>query len=388
MDRSLKPIFYIATATSLVSLGDTILYTILPSYYSHIGLAPYQVGLLLSVNRWVRLATNHLSVHCYKRYPSELWLLGSFFCGALLSAIYGTVRMFMILLAARILWGLCYSFIRQAGIMTAVHAGDEVHLGKRIGYYRGISSMWHGLGVFLGGLSHDFYGFSITLVALGILSLSAIPLGDLSQKGLKRMNLSALGVQIGGGNFRMTLCGFSVGVVGSGLIMSTLGLIIKERIGESFSVFGYTMGAVTLTGAILSTHWVLDAIGIPVMGTAADYFGRERSINLLFILGGLAMLSAALPISPIWLVFGVLVCLICGGTLFILLSAQAGRCGTKSLASYVTAYDLGSSLGPSIGWGIAQFGLPSYLIFVTAGIFYLLSAVVSYKSLYREGARS
>ena len=386
MEQPSKPIFYIATATSLVVIGDTLLYTILPSYYSRMGLAPYQVGLLLSVNRWVRLTTNHLSVYSYRRYPSELWLLGSFFFGAVVSAIYGTVNVFIVLLAARILWGLCYSFIRQAGIMTAVNAGDPIHLGKRMGFYRGVSSLWQGLGVFLGGLSHDAFGFSITLVAISIFSLSAIPLGDLSQKGLKQVSPSPLGVQLGGGDFGITVCGFSLGVVGSGLIMSTLGLVIKERIGESFYIFGYAIGVVTLTATILSSRWVIDAIFSPILGTAADSVGRERSIIFLFALGGLVMFSTTLSAGPIWLVFVVLLCFICGGTLYMLLSGRAGRHGIRSLASFVTAYDLGSSLGPSIGWSITQFGLPSHFIFVTAGTFYLLGAIASYGSLHKGRA--
>ena len=85
--------------------------------------------------------------------------------------------------------------------------------------------------------------------------------------------------------------------------------------------------------------------------------------------------------GPVWLVFAVIVCFICGTTLYVLLSALAGRLGPENLASYVTAVDLGSSLGPSIGWGIVQFGFPSELLFATAGTFYLSSAILSHKRL-------
>ena len=51
------PVFNISTAVALSVFGDAALYTILPSYYPHIGILPFQVGILLSINRWIRLVT-------------------------------------------------------------------------------------------------------------------------------------------------------------------------------------------------------------------------------------------------------------------------------------------------------------------------------------------
>ena len=388
MKPSMMPVFQIATASSLVVLGDTLLYTILPSYYVHFGLAPYQVGLLLSVNRWIRLGTNYASAYAERLYPSQLWLLGSLFLGAVVTAIYGTIEAFIILLGARIVWGVCYSFIRQAGIMTALHVGDQAHAGKRMGYLRGTASLWQGIGVLLGGLSHDLFGFSTTLVTLSIIALAAVPLGSLSQRKIRCVDHPAPRFQLGEGNVGLPLCGFSIGVVGSGLIMSTLGLILKERFGDSLHVVGYTVGTVTLTGTILSGRWILDAVGLPSLGAAADSMERGRSIVFLFAIGGAAMLSAALLKDPLCLVLVVLACFVCGETLNMLLSTQAARLGPKNLASYVIALDLGSSLGPSFGWGLVQFGLPAYFIFFLAGVFYMLSTILSYRVIYKSLVQS
>jgi hypothetical protein len=73
-------------------LGDFLLYAILPSYCSHLGLAPLQVGILLSLNRWICLATNHMAEHCYRRYPSDLWLIFALSLGSLVAAMYGIVQ--------------------------------------------------------------------------------------------------------------------------------------------------------------------------------------------------------------------------------------------------------------------------------------------------------
>jgi hypothetical protein len=108
MKISPLPLFYISTGLSLVTLGDFLLYAILPSYYPILGLARLQVGILLSANRWIRLATNHMAEYCYRRYSSDLWLLLAFFMGSVVTAMYGIAKIFLILLIARILWPLLF----------------------------------------------------------------------------------------------------------------------------------------------------------------------------------------------------------------------------------------------------------------------------------------
>jgi MFS family permease len=379
MKRPPLPVFYISTALSLTTLGDSLLYTILPSYYSHLGLIPFQVGILLSVNRWIRLATNHMAEFCYRRYPSDLWLIAAFFGGSVVTAMYGIAHLFTTLLLARILWGISYSFIRQAGIMTAVKSGSDAHLGERMGYYRGINAMWRTSGVLLGGLSHDLFGFTLTLITVSIISLLSLPLGALSQKGLRRLVTPLSNDVPGKEDPTVIFCGFMVGLVGAGMIISTLGLILKEHVGESFTIAGYSMGVVTLTGIILGLRWFIDGVGNPILGVIADRIGRVRSITFLFLVGAASLISAALHPKPIPLVILVLIFFTCGNALYTLLSAQSGQNGPRSVASFATAMDLGMSIGPLIAWGIAQLGLGTQNIFTVGGIVYLMSASISFK---------
>jgi len=371
------PVFYISTGLSLVTLGDSLLYTILPSYYPFLGLAPLQVGIILSVNRWIRLATNHMAEYCYRRYSSDLWLLLAFFMGSVVTAMYGIGKMFLVLLIARILWGISFSFIRQAAVMTAVESGPEAHIGERVGYYRGISGTWHTLGVFIGGLCHDVFGFTFTLVGLSILSLVAVPLGALSQKGLKLIKKPLTNDVPGKGDATVICCGFAVGLIGGGMIMSTLGLFLREQMGESFLIAGYSIGVVTLTGIILGLRWFIDGIGSPVLGAIADRIGRERSTTILFFLGAVTLIVIALYPKLTLLIPLIVLFFICGTTLYTLLSALAGERGARSIASLATAMDFGLAIGPLIGWGIAQAGLPLSFIFISSGSIYVASAVIS-----------
>jgi MFS family permease len=377
MTRLPFSILSIAGASALSVLGDAAMYAVLPSYYVHIGLTPLQVGVLLSVNRWIRLASNRLAERCYRDSPVELWLVPALLLSSLVTAIYGSFRIFTVLFAARILWGICFSFIRQAGIMTVVSASSDTHLGEHMGLYRGIATSGWFLGMFLAGLGHDLFGFTFTLIAFSLFTLISAPLGYLSQRGLDPVKAASPKTTIMRTNIGIMLCGFALGIVGLGLIMSTLGLILKEQIGMSLNLFGHTIGVATITGTVLAIRWILVGVGSPVLGAIADRIGRERSVPVLFIVGAIALGLTSFPFGPIWMIGGVLIIFFCGTLLGTLLSAWAGQQGTRYVASYVTAFDFGSGLGPLLGWTIVEFGLPINFIFFIGATFYGLAAFVS-----------
>ncbi len=70
-DRS---VILIATAVAFSLLGDQALYAVLPIHFKTLGLFPYQVGILLSLNRWIRLITNHLAERM-SAYFSTKWVI-------------------------------------------------------------------------------------------------------------------------------------------------------------------------------------------------------------------------------------------------------------------------------------------------------------------------
>jgi len=366
-----RPIFFIAAATALSLLGDAMLYAVLPIHYTEIGLIPLHVGLLLSANRWVRLITNHLAERCYRRGSIGLLVALAFLVGAGMSAVYGAVRLFAVLLLARIVWGVCWSFIRQAGVMMVVDGASENRLGERMGYYNGIVRLGGIGGLVLGGLGRDHFGFAPTLIVFSLVSALAAPLGLLSRKGLAHTErTSATGKGDGGRNPGLLLCGFVIGTVGSGLLVSTLGRVLRQEVGTSVAISGYTIGVATLAGAILGISRLSNTLGSPIMGALSDRLGSARAVPIFFGAGAL-VIAFATVLGPVFLVAAVLVFSVCDATLRILLSAEAGRLGARSIASYVTAGDLGAAIGPLVGWGL----LPTHMVFLTGGILYAIGAI-------------
>lgn len=56
----------------------------------------------------------------------------------------------------------------------------------------------------------------------------------------------------------LMLCGFVCGCGVNGLIMSTLGLVMKERIGSSFAFGSLVLGIATINGFMLASRWLAE----------------------------------------------------------------------------------------------------------------------------------
>ena len=87
-------------------------------------------------------------------------------------------------------------------------------------------------GCFIGALLYDILGYASTFLILGIVTLLGAPFGYASQRDVKyRRSVSKQENPNGAGKDLNILAffGFVVGCVGPGLIMSTLGFILKKE---------------------------------------------------------------------------------------------------------------------------------------------------------------
>ena len=369
-------VVFVALATAFSLLGDQMLYSVLPTHYAELGLMPYQVGLILSVNRWVRLITNTLAEKLCQRYNLTALMTGALILGAVLTAVYGVVTSFTILLIARMLWGLSWSFIRQIGLMTVVDTTPPSMIGQRMGFYNGVSRLGSLGGNFLGGLAHDVVGFTVTLLLFAIISLLGTPLGWIARRAVLREDHQNKKVENSGWVPKLMICGFVIGCVGPGMIMSTLGVVLVDTIGTSLTLLGMVIGVATLNGLLLSSRWIADALGAPFLGHISDRLGRKRSATIYFGIGMLALFSASIASNTGLLILCVVMFFLCGVGATVVMHAEAGTRGSRSVAGYVTASDLGSATGPMLGWMTQQMHLSSDWIFLIGGGMYAIGALV------------
>ena len=147
------------TAVSL--LGDSTLYTVLPNptIASQAGVTLAMVGILLGVNRGVRVFLNGPVGMLYDRLPRRKLLVSSLAMGSLSNVVYALGYGFWPLFLGRILWGVAWSFLWVGANAVVLDISTDLNRGRYSGRYQ----MWFFIGIasasFLGGFFTDLLGF-------------------------------------------------------------------------------------------------------------------------------------------------------------------------------------------------------------------------------------
>ena len=379
-----RPVLYSGSATAFSLLGDQALYAILPTYYLELGLLPWHVGLLLSVNRFIRVFINHWVARICKHLPVRPLFVVALFVGATLTLIYALTDVFALLLIARLTWGFCWAIIRQIGLMTVAENSAERIAGRSMGFYSGLSRLGSVAGNFFGGLGHDLMGYTGILTLFSGISLLALPLGSFSFSGdvhsEVRDNEKRKVVNAGKG---VVFGGFAIGFVGQGALMSTLGLFLTKEIGTGITLGSFFIGVATLTGGLMATRWLADLLA-PLLGALSDLWGRRFGSIVFLIVGSCALGAAGLEGNLSIRVFCIILFFVCATGASVALVAEAGLRGATAVASYVTAVDLGACAGPLAGWMMPQFGFPIGWIFYGGSIAYGIAAIIFATTRYNK----
>lgn len=368
-------------------MGDSLLYGILPLAAEDLGLLPQQVGLLLSANRLIRLLSNTWLSTLFARFGPYRTFVVSAILGVLTTAVYGLGWGFLMLLMARMAWGISWSGLRQ-GSYQAIWAGAGSAAGRLMGLMWGVVRGGSAVSVLLGGFLFDRYGYQVTVWTIAAISTLAIPIA-------LRLSWPA-GAQIGkpvSQPARNMLQGWqealsdplqrTVLLVGffklllNAILIATASLFLAERFGDQAGgvLLGLEVGA--LTGVVLATRWFSDLFLGAVMGALADRIGRIRLSVLLILLLclGLAVMLWTTASLSILALLGVL---ITSTGVNVILDAYANQLalGTAQpelfVGAYTTASDLGSALGPLLAFTLVTavgfapvYGVAALLVLIT-----------------------
>lgn len=358
----------ISGITALCLLGDSMLYIALPLHWKEAGLSAWwEVGLLLSVNRLVRLPLNPLVGWVYQRISLRLGLTAALILSGITTLGYGVAQGLTLWILLRVLWGFAWSLLRIGGMTAVLHASKDEHRGEMIGLYNGLYRMGSLVGMLLGGLlaaSVGLSGVSLLFGALSLIGLFILPL--LPGRGKSpRANTGRAGGVLGG-FFRegaLFILGFGglVTLMFQGVVTSTLSWLV-QRFGSEVTLWGVVLAATGWSGLIQSLRWIWEPFLATRIGRWSDGpRGRLPWIraSLLAAATGLALLPLAHPF-PLWL--GVaLFTLLTATALTTLTDASAGDWARRgdsvaSITLYTLVQDLGAALGPVFAY--VMIGLP------------------------------
>lgn len=351
-----------AVVVGLLIMGDSFLYSALPITAPALQLSLFQVSLLLSANRWVRLVSNVLVSRLLVHMPAHPLFAGAAGLGLLSTFLFTRPWGFLPWLAARAAWGMAWSVFRQSAYLAVWTQPADTH-GRHLGQWWGVVRLGSGLGVLLGGWILDRTGFARAMWSLAGLALigAAASLGLRWPEPQARQEKAAR--TAGPEAWRATWQGIRhtprlwwLFLLGAGshlilaLVVALMSLYLQTRLGPVAEHLG--LGVVA--GLILALHWTSQIVSAPVMGEISDHLGRTRAIILSTCLTALALGGAALAQGYAALLSaGLAMLLFSGVRVAVDVAASELALGEAHppliMGAFATADDWAAAMGPILG---------------------------------------
>ena len=288
------PTLLSAGVMSFAILGDALIYVVLPVNAAAFGITIFWVGVLLAANRIIRIFTlGPIALLAQRTSPRNLAIVGAV-ASTISTLTYGFGEGPMILLAARLLWGL--SFATLTLVIFSYAVSDRTKAGTNMGWSRAIHSIGPSLVLLIGPWVAFEIGPKNIFICLGIITSLSLPIAFmLPKEGRKiRPKKNRWFPKPKKFDLFLLIIGFTVdGVFAIGITLT---------IAQTSSV-----GTAMITGGLLiGLRRVMEASLSPVGGILGDRFGAARlllistvvlALGFALLAGGLAFLGGSLVVA-------------------------------------------------------------------------------------------
>lgn len=294
-----------ALATALVVsaslLGDTFLYTVLPVQASSLGMSRPTVGVILSLNRWVRIGTNPLAARLYERYPAGALVLVAILLTTVSTAGYALPAFLGVFIGARLLWGFCYSLLRLGSFLSALEDATA-HAGKRIGNTRAVWGIGYFGGAIFAPFAIEWWGWTTAILVTAALSL-ALGLGPALIAVDWRRHIAIVEGHVPASVWEPRFVAlFAAATIQlalyAGILVAAGGFRVDELFHGGAPVLNAVVPATFVAAAFALTQRIAQVAWTPIAGRWSD-----RSATMAFALStalSLASVAAlALPLDPV-----------------------------------------------------------------------------------------
>ena len=348
-------------AVCLSLFGDLTLYAVLVTQLDVVGLSLGSVGIMLGVNRLVRVPGNPLAGLLLDRWGRRPLFVVGMLLGVLSTAGYGLVRGFWPFLVARLGWGIAWTLINVGGMAMVLDVSRPTNRGRLVGLYNTWMLTGLALGPLVGGLLVDMIGFRPgLLICAGITAVGlVVAVAALPETAHGRMANGEWRSAIGDTRL-LTVAGLFLitQLAGEGVVFSTVSLLVQRCCGQTVSLGPLALGVASAGGLLLALRSLLAGGVGPLAGHVSDTpsgCGPVIVASLVVGMLGFGLLSFA---TSLWaIVLGVMVSAVSGGAALATLAAQVGDLTPPGkegvvMGAYATAGDVGSTAGPFLAFAL------------------------------------
>lgn len=370
--KRIDPIAGISFITAACLIGDSMLYVVLPLHFLEAGLNNlWEVGAILSVNRFVRLPLNPLVGWLYHRLNLRTGILFAAILALLSTISYAFLQCFYLWLFARCIWGLAWTFLRLGAYFTIMDASTDENRGKSMGRYNGLYRLGSLVGMLFGGFIADAYGLQTTALLFGLVTFCAIPLAFFMLASSSKTFVSKEN------NTDQTLsircifkelhiiwalsAGMFIAMIYQGMFTSTLSYLVEAHYAKTVNLYGWLIGAASLSGILQALRWGWEPFFAPWFGKKTDGSrGRYPIFAVSLLVGGIlfALIPQSMPIL-LWLILILGIQLTATSLTTIADAIASDVAMTSSKITVMTLYslfiDLGAAAGPFLAYLMNQY---------------------------------
>ncbi|QKS72490.1 MFS transporter [Paenalkalicoccus suaedae] len=387
-----RDVIIMATATAISLFGDAMMYIVLPLMWQEIGLtALWQIGVLLSVNRIIRLPLNPLVAWLYQYISYKHGFYIAMALATVTTLAYGFSFGFVWLLTARILWGVAWTFLKLGAYLAIPTLASSEDRGYLFGLHKGITRTGALLGTLIGAILLDQIGLMPVMIGFAVASAATFILLPfmsnvrltIPSKEEKRVEVSY--AQLLRMRFIVSLLvsAMALTIVFDGVLKSTLTYLLDGHMTEGLMIGALLIGVATMGSLLQSVRVLWEGFLSPALGKMAD---RSRSPKTLFaasfLLTGLLLIVLPLPIPLVIFILVVLLIQLLATALEVFNLAIAAEASEQTsrvrmMTSFSVAQDLGAAIGPLAGYIAAEwFGMQALYagigaLFIICGIYWL-----------------
>ena len=353
----------------LGGVGGGVAFPTLPTLGTVLGISSFMVGLILSMNRFVRLLMNTPAGQVLDNLGTRRPMIAGFFIQGLVPFGYVLglhadalpISAATTFLLVRGLWGVGSAFVFVGAFSTVTHITTEDNRGKWVGYMRGGQSLGFPTGLVLGGVLSDVYGYQEAFLVAGTAGLFAALVAALvlpnvdadvdTTSSLREVpRLVTDDVRI----LTVGTVNFVVRFLFAGILLSTVVLYTREN-GITISLLSST----GVSGVVMAVSVVFASLTTIAVGRLSDGLSNRALLTIPaltvfaagFVTLGLVPTAVGTAVGVALVGVGV------GGTNPPLLAylgdiSPAGDLG-KLGGVYNVFGDLGSTLGPLVALPVA-----------------------------------
>lgn len=375
----------LVVSTFFAGFGGGVVFPVLPTLGTVLGISPFVVGLILSGNRFTRIVANAPAGALVDRFGARKPLIVGLFIEGIatlgyVAALYfpGPAAWF---LGARVVWGVGSALMFATAYTIASDVSESESRGTNMGIVRGGMTFGFPAGLVAGGVVSELASIPI---AFGLAAGLALMAGVLAYVTVPETHVHGQRTRVKPWEIDTTPSVLAVGFVNASLYFAYFGVLFASLVlfldVQMINIAG--LDARGASGTLMAVTVLSGSLSMFGGGKASDVLGRRIPVlivSLSVFLGGFLVLAAVTDLR------GVLAaCFLIGagyggtsGPMMALLAdltpnARIGRAmGTMNVLG-----DLGGGLGPLVSLPLVQtIGFPA-LYAACAGVPLLAGGVL------------